>query len=249
MSAPRRWIRLDVDWEDSPWLDALDGIAAGYWPRILCLMKRSGVGGAMRSPDLGVLARRWRVPIEALAALVAAAEADGALVATETGWAIPKWDDYQKPDLTAADRMKRYRKDKSRLSPLRRNTVTDRNVTPGDDVTRRVTETLTETSTTTSSVEVEFSKAWTVYPKRFGGNPRKLALEAFTARVKEGIEPQDLIEATERYRKHIESTGKTGTEYVLQASTFFGPKERWKDEYHANGNGQPAYHRLRLEEL
>lgn len=72
-------------------------------------MKRSGVGGAMKAPDVGVLARRWRVPREAVEALLAAAQADGALVVHANGWALPGWDEYQKPDATAAERMRKHR--------------------------------------------------------------------------------------------------------------------------------------------
>src|SRR5690606_8326472 len=78
--ANRRWIRLDVDWEDSEWIDGLDGEAAGCWPRLLCWVKKSGVKGRCRKPAVGVLARRWRVSEEAIIRLLGAAIQDGALI-------------------------------------------------------------------------------------------------------------------------------------------------------------------------
>ena len=78
----------------------------------------------MRAPDLGVLARRWRVPTDALVVLLDAATAHGALVIEDGIWSIPKWDEYQKPDRTAAERMRKHR---TRVTP----------VTPGYGVTGR----------------------------------------------------------------------------------------------------------------
>lgn len=134
MAAPRRWLRLDVTWEDSEWLDALDGTAAGCWPRLLCWVASTGRRGTCRAPSLSVLARRWRVPVEAVEALVEAAKTDGALSEEGEMWIITGWQEYQEPDPTAAKRNRKHRVEKSRLSPLRvesdpttRNAVTDRN--------------------------------------------------------------------------------------------------------------------------
>jgi hypothetical protein len=123
----RRWIRLDTTWEDSEWLDALDGTAAGCWPRLLCMVKRDGAAGRCKRPALAVLARRWRVPVEAIEALERAALEDDALRIEDGEWVVTAWDAYQRADPTAAERMRRYRAGKSRLSPLRVTPVTARN--------------------------------------------------------------------------------------------------------------------------
>jgi hypothetical protein len=141
---PSRWVRLDVCWEDADWLDALDGTAAGCWPRVMCLVKRDGVRGACKRPSLAVVARRWRVPIEAVQALEEAAIAAGALERTDDEWRITTWDDIQPSDATAAERMRRHRKERSRLSPLRRNTVTDPEHRDNPVTLSRATETETE---------------------------------------------------------------------------------------------------------
>lgn len=249
--APRRWIRLDVDWEDSPWLDALDGTAAGCWPRVLCLVKRSGSAGVIKAPDLGVLARRWRVPRESIDALLSAAQSDGALVVEGGLWSIPKWDIYQKPDLTAAERVKRYRAEKSRLSPLRRNTVSPRHDTPGNGVTRRVTETLTETSTSTDSspaapkrksrtvVEANplFEELRAEYPKRKGGQGWHDAFQSVERHLRAGVQPAAILEGTKRYAAFVSHEGLEGTSFVKQAATFFGRGRHWTEEWHFNGNG------------
>lgn len=76
-----------------------------------------------------------------------------------------------------------------------------------------------------------FERAWRNYPKRAGGNSKKEALKAWTARVQSGVDPAELAAGVERYARYIRATGKEGTEYVKQASTFFGPNEHWKESW------------------
>ena len=140
--AGKRWIRLDVSWEDSEWLDALDGTAAGCWPRMLCLVKRDGVRGRVKRPAFSVLARRWRVPVEAIAALEDAAIADRALAIEDGDWVVLNWPEYNDYDKTGADRQRRYRETKHRLSPLRvtqrdkRSSTRDLSMSMSNDVSR-----------------------------------------------------------------------------------------------------------------
>jgi hypothetical protein len=84
-----------------------------------------------------------------------------------------------------------------------------------------------------------FDQAWSAYPKRGGGNPRPLAAKAFAARVREGVDPTLLVDAARRYAKYCEATNRVGTEYVMQASTFFGTGGRWQEEWVAPVRAQP----------
>lgn len=74
-----------------------------------------------------------------------------------------------------------------------------------------------------------FLEAWAVYPLRSGGNPRRMALRAWIARVKEGARLKDLHLATVNYRKYCENAKAFGTQFVMHGATFYGPNERWKD--------------------
>ena len=105
----RRWIRLDCDWEESAWLDALPGQAAGCWPRLLCHVKLRGKGGRCKAPDPSVLARRWRVPRQAVDELIAAAKQDEAIKIKGDELQVMNWPRYQEPDPTAAARKRRQR--------------------------------------------------------------------------------------------------------------------------------------------
>lgn len=76
----------------------------------------------------------------------------------------------------------------------------------------------------------EFMTAWSAYPKREGGNPRKAAWTAWKARVRAGdATAQELVEATRGYAKFCDTGNKTGTQFVLMASTFYGPGEHWRE--------------------
>lgn len=85
--------------------------------------------------------------------------------------------------------------------------------------------------------DASFSAAWALYPKRAGGNPKARAVAAWNARIKSGVQPEDMIDGVKRYALYIRAKGKEGTEYVMQTATFFGPDERWAEAYGLNGNG------------
>ncbi len=107
---PNSWIRLDVLWDKSEWLNALDGTAAGCWPRLLCWVKTNGRVGRCKRPALTVLAREWRVPVESVEAFEAAAIKDGALQVDDGDWVVSGWDDFQDgAAIQARERMRRMR--------------------------------------------------------------------------------------------------------------------------------------------
>lgn len=69
----------------------------------------------------------------------------------------------------------------------------------------------------------EFEAALANYPKRAGNNPKRTAYKAWCARRAEGVTLQALHGGVQRYARWCVATGKVGTEYVMRASTFFGP--------------------------
>jgi hypothetical protein len=74
----------------------------------------------------------------------------------------------------------------------------------------------------------DFETAWRAYPARDGGNPKRRAFKAWCARLREGADPAELIRAAGEYADDCRRRGKLGTEFVMQAATFFGPDERWR---------------------
>lgn len=75
----------------------------------------------------------------------------------------------------------------------------------------------------------EFEELWATYPSGSGGvKPNKKgAFHSFNARRNEGVEFSFLKTCVTNYRAKCDLEGKTGGNYVLNASTFFGPSQRY----------------------
>lgn len=71
----------------------------------------------------------------------------------------------------------------------------------------------------------DFERTWKEYPRRAGGNPKKSAFRAWQARLKEGHDPGNIIEGVKRYARFVRADDKEGTQFVMQAATFFGPED------------------------
>lgn len=120
---------------------------------------------------------------------------------------------------------------------------------------RSLTVTTTKTTTETNSIGTsakaaepsrnakqdyspEFEEAWQVYPKRSGGNPKNSAWKAWSARIREGVKPADMLAGVQRYTSYVIATGKANSEYVKQASTFFGPDHHFAESWTAPASQQ-----------
>jgi len=77
----------------------------------------------------------------------------------------------------------------------------------------------------------QFESVWSAYPQRGGGNPKRAAYQAWRTRVMAGTDPDELHAGTQRYATYVDLTGAAGTEYVMQASRFYGPDESWTEEW------------------
>lgn len=81
-----------------------------------------------------------------------------------------------------------------------------------------------------------FVACWKSYPKR-PNDSRKKALKAWQARIRAKVPDAVLLAGVERYAAFCDRTGKTGTQYAMQAATFFGPDEHYLADW---TDGQPA---------
>lgn len=78
-----------------------------------------------------------------------------------------------------------------------------------------------------------FADCWKQFPRKLN---RKGAAKAYRARLRAGIDHQELLKATKNYAKTM--AGKE-PQFVMHGSTFFGPDDRWRD--YLNGpNPGPA---------
>lgn len=77
----------------------------------------------------------------------------------------------------------------------------------------------------------DFEAAFKVYPQRSGNNPKLDAAKAWTARIREGVAPEVMLAGVKRYAAWCAGTEKTGTEFVMRASTFFGPSKPYEQGF------------------
>jgi hypothetical protein len=69
----------------------------------------------------------------------------------------------------------------------------------------------------------DFSEIWNIYPRR---DNKSGGYKSYRATLNRGVDKEQLLLATKNYAK--ERMGQN-VEYTLQAQTFFGPNERWRD--------------------
>lgn len=152
-------------------------------------------------------------------------------VRVDGGYVILNFIKYRERDHSAAERSRRYR-DKQRHAVIsERHGVAARNVTQAE------AEAEADAKTTTSrpadvTDDPQFGVVWAAYPKRAGSNPKRAAWRCWHARIKDKIAPAVILAGVQRYAAYCRATGKWGTEYVMQATRFFGPNaeytEAWK---------------------
>lgn len=82
------------------------------------------------------------------------------------------------------------------------------------------------------------------YPNRAGDHGWRKAQKAANARITEGHAVQEFIDGAKRYAAYCAATGKIGTEFVKQASTFLGPDKPFAEAWEipaAKPNGRDPY--------
>ena len=103
-------------------------------------------------------------------------------------------------------------------------------VQPKANTSSSTTTSSSTSKETTTTSDDGFDEFWEAYPKRAGGNPRKPAFTRWRSAVKRD-EVANIIAGTERYAAYCKATKKTGTEYVMQATTFLGESEGWTETW------------------
>lgn len=165
--ASKRWIRVDVNWDESEWIADLEPAAQLAWVKLLAYVKTNGIRGHVRAPKERIFARLTAIPIDSVRAMLEAAREDGALSDEGEDWVVTNWSKYQEPDKTAAVRQRRRRAQEpgnASLAPKksRRDTGKSRRdmpesrrknalSRPGHGVTRHATPTPTPTPTPTET--------------------------------------------------------------------------------------------------
>ncbi|MBF0186191.1 MAG: hypothetical protein HQM06_17625 [Magnetococcales bacterium] len=101
-------------------------------------------------------------------------------------------------------------------------------VDPGGSTMRDLS---VQQSASSGEYPAEFEAIWKIYPQRVGSNPKRRAYQAWSARLKSGITHAEICAGLERYKRYLTARGKTGSEFVLQAATFFGPELHFRNPW------------------
>lgn len=73
-----------------------------------------------------------------------------------------------------------------------------------------------------------FYDFWLVYPPRKGANPKAAARTKWDTAIKNGVEPEVIINAAKAYRDEVIAEGNMGTPFVSHARTWLNQK-RYED--------------------
>lgn len=143
MSAKARWLRLNVDWDDSKWVEPLSESGQLAFVKLLCYVKASGTKGRIRSLSVARAASKWSVKPRGVQEMLSAAFDDGAITLDGDDWVLTNWLTYQQEDNSNAERQQRWRNTRKQDNGVLNGDnepITDHNgtITP---LSRRVTET------------------------------------------------------------------------------------------------------------
>lgn len=129
-----KWIALDINFDESPWLFVLSPASQLGWIKLLCHIKSySATNGHCKAIDPMVASRKWGIGEEDVIKMLKAAEKDQALVIENGEWQISNWGKYQRD--FSNERVKRFRERQAASDVTACNgTVTDvTKVTPNRD--------------------------------------------------------------------------------------------------------------------
>jgi hypothetical protein len=217
MPAGGRWFRVNTTWSQSEWLAVLAPAARLAWIEVLSHVKAHGFDGRVRAVAPVVFSRMVGIDTTDVLALLAAAQADGALMVDDGHWVITGWIEHQ-GDPTAKYRMKRYRESRS-VTDVTRN---QRNVTPTETETSTKTE--TEEGTTTDGRAKPKNRPWRFVPDSWQPNDHHQQLA-----VDVGV---NLAEQVALFRDHEFAKPKTDADRAfsrwLRTAVTMAPRRNGK---------------------
>lgn len=77
----------------------------------------------------------------------------------------------------------------------------------------------------------DFELLWKAYPRREGANSKSAALKAYNARTREGVDFTVMQDGTARYAEFARAKAWIGTEFVMQASRFYGADKAFLEDW------------------
>lgn len=225
-----RWFRFYDDAVNDPKVQRLAGDKFKAWVNLLCLASKND-GVLPQLADISFALRLSEDKVSSLLnefcekGLIDPVEVDGAPMS----YAPHNWDVRQfksdKTDPTAASRQKAYRDRNKSRDGDRNATVT---VTPPRTETEQIQSRTDSHSAKPSGVREAFQRFKAAYPRREGSNPWQPAEKKFTALVKSGVDPEQIIAGAKKLAAEEAARGNVGSKFIPQAITWLN-QQRYAD--------------------
>ncbi|MGO4379677.1 hypothetical protein AB4Z19_15485 [Pseudoduganella sp. RAF19] len=241
------WFRMYSEFAADPKVQSLPEVMQRRLVMLFCLRCSNTLGTLLDDE----LAFALRISADDLTATRALFVQKGFLDGEATGWQLANWDKRQMASDSSAPRVAKHRaKLKAQAEAMARRignvtesaqNRTEQNREEGKPLGASAPgelpgfepppEVKAKAPRAGKPADADFEKAWAMYPAREGGNPKKEALAAWSARLREGETAEVMLAGLERYKAYVAADGKIGSRYVLQAATFFGPGKRYLEAY------------------
>lgn len=96
----------------------------------------------------------------------------------------------------------------------------------------------TKKSSSRGEYSEQFEAAWSAYPARPGAS-KAASWRAWSARLKQGVQAELMIDGVKRYAAWCAAT-KKDPEYIKQPATFFGPDDHFRADWSIQGTKRPS---------
>lgn len=217
------------DWRRDLALQGCSLAARGLWIEMMGMMHDGAEYGHLLAGSRPITAERLAGMVgpqdgEDVPALLAELEEAGVFSRTDDGVIysrrMVKDEDIREKRATAGK--KGGKRTAKRLAKANAQANTQSNKPAKDEQTVADEDAVEDSSKETKKEKIRrlFEEFWSRYPKRAGNRKKKDATGKWRARCREGVDPQVMLDAADRYMRFCEETGKLGTEFVMLASTF-----------------------------
>ena len=144
---------------------------------------------------------------------------------------VCKWLSHQKIDKPSKSRLPEFDESSRIVANPREDSTTDLGSSILDLGSRTVDLLRPPCAAEATPSDRHFDAFRGAFPKRSGSQPWGRAKKAISARLAEGSTWSEILDGVSRYSKFLQATGKVGTEFVMQASTFCGPDKHYLEPW------------------
>lgn len=212
------WVKVADTMPDHPKMIAAGDSAAWLYVCGLCYCSRHLTDGEIPRSALNRLTGLPRPAAHAAKLLEV-----GLWEETETGWRVHDYGEHQRTKQQAEHLAEANRERQRRHRDKRPgHAVTNAEVTGPEKEEELEEDQETRAEPAAPAFSTDFERTWAHYPRK---EAKKVALEKYQARRREGIDPAELHSATQIYAHVVKVSGRA----MMLGQTFYGPSERWKD--------------------